>query len=62
MDKFEKRYNYIRDGNVYIEVNTYADGGIEFYAAIGDNGGKYYQDMQDFDMDLDEAIAKDEAP
>ena len=49
-----KRYRAIRAGLIYIE---YIDG--EIYMA-DDDGGKYYQDPRDMDMDIDAAIAKAE--
>ena len=49
-----KRYRAIRAGLIYIE---HIDG--EIYMA-DDDGGKYYQDPRDMDMDIDAAIAKAE--
>ncbi len=49
-----KRYRAIRAGLIYIEhING------EIYMA-DDDGGKYYQDPRDMDMDIDAAIAKTE--
>jgi len=51
------RYRFIRDGNAYIEPNHYDEDGIvtkEMYMAM--ETGKYYKDMRDFDMDIDEGI------
>ena len=52
-----ERYRFIRDGNAYIEPNHYDEDGIvtkEMYMAM--ETGKYYKDMRDFDMDIDEGI------
>lgn len=45
------RYQFLRNGGAYLEPNT-----EEIYMAT-DDGGKYYHDRRDFDMDIDAAIA-----
>ena len=49
-----RRWLAVRSGHIYIE---HLDG--EFYMA-DDDGGKYYTDLRDMEMDIDEAIAKAE--
>lgn len=50
-----RRYQFIRGGGAFIAPNEYDDIQGEVYMDTN-NGGKYYQDMRDFDMDLDAAI------
>ena len=52
------RYQFIRDGNAYIEPNHYDEDSKvmkEMYMAL--ETGKYYADMRDFDMDIDAGIS-----
>lgn len=54
------RYQFIRNGGAYIEPNHYDEDGKqikEMYMAT--ETGKYYTDMRDFDMDLNEAMQKE---
>ena len=50
-EKDAARYRFIRSGGAYIEPH---DNGV-IYMAI--EKGKYYEDLRDLDMDLDEAIS-----
>lgn len=45
------RYQFLRNGGAYLEPNE-----GEIYMAT-DYGAKYYKDLRDLDMDIDEAIA-----
>ena len=51
---YKARYKLIRSGHVYIEGGDVEL--VDFYAAIGEEKGKYYKDMKDFDADIDAAI------
>lgn len=51
LKKDAARYQFIRAGNAYIEPHDEH----EIYVAI--EAGKYYTDLRDLDMDIDEAIA-----
>ena len=46
------RYQFLRAGGAYLEPNS-----EEIYMAT-DDGGKYYHDRRDLDMDIDAAIAR----
>ena len=46
------RYQFLRAGGAYLEPNS-----EEIYMAT-DDGGKYYHDRRDLDMDIDTAIAR----
>lgn len=45
------RYQFLRNGGAYLEPNE-----GEIYMAT-DYGAKYYKDLREFDMDIDEALA-----
>ena len=45
------RYRFLRNGGAYLEPNE-----GEIYMAT-DYGAKYYKDLRDLDMDIDEALA-----